>query len=105
MHSVRLTARWLLAVDELIKSITDAAPEVLFWDQLRHLILAPNSVHSVHGLKEYCPALEELTVSGNRISQLGGLPTTLRSLDIHDSMINNLTAWSRLRESAISGRF
>ncbi|KIW63642.1 hypothetical protein PV04_08628 [Phialophora macrospora] len=86
-----------LAVDELVKAITDAAPDELFWDQLRNLDLAPSSISSVHSLKEYCPALEELTMSGNKISQLGGLPTSLRVLDVRDSMVNDLTSWGNLR--------
>jgi Leucine-rich repeat (LRR) protein len=86
-----------LAVDELVKAITDAAPDELFWDQLRSLDLAPSSISSVHSLKEYCPALEELGMSGNQISQLGGLPTSLRVLDIHDSMVNDLTSWGHLQ--------
>ncbi|KAJ9602632.1 Protein nud1 [Cladophialophora chaetospira] len=86
-----------LAVDDLVKAITDAAPDELFWDQLSLLTLAPGSVSSVHSLKEYCPVLEQLTMSGNRISQVGGLPSTLRILDIHDGMINDLTAWGHLR--------
>ncbi len=86
-----------LAVDELVKAITDAVPDELFWDQLSQLNLAPSSVKSLHGLKEYCPLLEELTLSGNRVSQLGGLPKTLRILDIHDSMVNDLTSWGHLQ--------
>ncbi|ETI20731.1 hypothetical protein G647_07073 [Cladophialophora carrionii CBS 160.54] len=86
-----------LAVDELVKAITDAAPDELFWDQLRSLDLAPSSVPSVHSLKDYCPVLEELAMPGNQISQLGGLPTSLRILDIHDSMVNDLTSWGHLR--------
>lgn len=85
-----------LAVDELVKAITDAAPDELFWDQLQRLSLAPNSVSSVHSLKEYCPVLEQLAMSENRISQLEGLPSTLRILDMHSSMINDLTSWGHL---------
>ncbi|OAP64921.1 hypothetical protein AYL99_00893 [Fonsecaea erecta] len=86
-----------LVVDELIKAITDAAPDELFWDQLRRMTLAPGSVSSVHGLKDYCPNLEELDMSGNKISQLGGLPPTLRILDIQNNLVNDLTSWSHLR--------
>ncbi|EXJ55180.1 hypothetical protein A1O7_08106 [Cladophialophora yegresii CBS 114405] len=86
-----------LAVDELVKAITDAAPDELFWDQLRSLDLAPSSVSSVHSLKEYCPVLEELAMPGNPISQLGGLPTSLRVLDIHQSMVNDLSSWGHLQ--------
>ncbi|OQV04915.1 Leucine Rich repeat-containing protein [Cladophialophora immunda] len=86
-----------LVVDELIKAITDAAPDELFWDHLRQLTLAPGSVSSVHALKDYCPSLEELNMSGNKISQLGGLPPTLRMLDIQQNLVNDLTSWSHLR--------
>ena len=86
-----------LAVDELVKAITDAAPDELFWDQLSRLNLASGSVSSVHSLKEYCPVLEQLDLSRNKISQLGGLPTSLRILDIHNNMVNDLTSWSRLQ--------
>ncbi|OAL40467.1 hypothetical protein AYO20_00203 [Fonsecaea nubica] len=86
-----------LAVDELVKAITDAAPEELFWDQLRQMTLAPGSVSSVHGLKDYCPSLEELSIPGNNISQLGGLPPTLRILDMEKNLVNDLTSWSHLR--------
>ncbi|EXJ56325.1 uncharacterized protein A1O5_12592 [Cladophialophora psammophila CBS 110553] len=85
-----------LVVDELIKAITDAAPDELFWDQLHRMTLAPGSVSSVHGLKDYCPCLEELSMSGNKISQLGGLPSTLRILDIQKNLVNDLTSWSHL---------
>ncbi|KIY01790.1 uncharacterized protein Z520_01928 [Fonsecaea multimorphosa CBS 102226] len=86
-----------LVVDELIKAITDAAPDELFWDQLRRMTFAPASVSSVHGLKDYCPSLEELNMSGNKVSQLGGLPPTLRILDIQENLVNDLTSWSHLR--------
>ncbi|KIW94135.1 uncharacterized protein Z519_05451 [Cladophialophora bantiana CBS 173.52] len=86
-----------LVVDELIKAITDAAPDELFWDQLRRMTLAPDKVSSVHGLKDYCPCLEELSMSSNKISQLGGLPSTLRILDIQKNLVNDLTSWSHLQ--------
>lgn len=85
-----------LAVDQLVKAITDAVPEELYWEQLRRISLAAGSVSSVHGLKEYCPVLEELVVAGNGISQLGGLPRSLRVLDLPGNMVNDLTSWSHL---------
>jgi Leucine-rich repeat (LRR) protein len=86
-----------LAVDELVKAITDAVPDELYWEQLRRLRLAPNSIASIHSLKEYCPVLEDLSVGENQISQLGGLPTSLRVLDIHNNMLNDLTSWAHLQ--------
>ncbi|EXJ78559.1 hypothetical protein A1O1_08960 [Capronia coronata CBS 617.96] len=85
-----------LAVDELVKAITDAVPDVLYWEQLRRLTIQKGGLSSVHGLKEYCPTLEELLVCDNQLTQVGGLPETLRDLDIHSNMLNDLTSWGHL---------
>lgn len=86
-----------LAVDQLVKAITDAVQEELFWEELRRLTLGAGKVSSIHALKEYCPVLEELSVSGNSLRQLEGLPSTLRVLDIHDNMLNDMTSWVHLQ--------
>lgn len=86
-----------LAVDQLVKAITDAAPDELYWEHLRKMTIAAGAISSVHGLKEYCPALEELTMSQNQITQLGGLPRSLRILDIHNNLLNDLTSWAHLQ--------
>ncbi|KIX08371.1 uncharacterized protein Z518_03027 [Rhinocladiella mackenziei CBS 650.93] len=85
-----------LAVDELVKAITDAVPEELYWEQLHRMTIGAGSISSVHGLKDYCPALEELSAFDNKIAQLGGLPSSLRVLDIHNNMLNDLTSWGHL---------
>ncbi|EXJ84372.1 hypothetical protein A1O3_05039 [Capronia epimyces CBS 606.96] len=85
-----------LAVDELVKAITDAVPDELYWEQLRRLTLKSEGLCSVHGLKEYCPALEVLSVCGNQLTQVGGLPGSLRELDMHNNMLNDLTSWGHL---------
>ncbi|KAG9781366.1 Septation initiation network scaffold protein cdc11 [Exophiala dermatitidis] len=85
-----------LAVDELVKAITDAVPDELYWEQLHRLALKKNSVSSVHGLQEYCPVLEELSVHDNQLTQVNGLPQSLRVLDIHNNMLNDLTSWGHL---------
>lgn len=85
-----------LAVDELVKAITDAVPDELYWEQLRRLTLKTDGLTSVHGLKEYCPILEQLSVCDNQLTQAGGLPESLRELDIHNNMLNDLTSWGHL---------
>ncbi|KIW38901.1 uncharacterized protein PV06_08725 [Exophiala oligosperma] len=85
-----------LAVDQLVKAITDAVQDELFWEELRRLKLDENKISSVHALNEYCPVLEQLSVSGNQLRQLDGLPSTLRILDIHNNMLNDLGSWSHL---------
>lgn len=86
-----------LAVDELIKAITDAVPDELYWEQLRRMTFAAGSVSSTHDLKHYCPVLEELNLPDNKVAQLRGLPTSLRFLDIHNNMLNDLTSWGHLQ--------
>lgn len=85
-----------LAVDQLVRAITDAVKDELFWEELRRLKLDENKISSVHALKEYCPVLEHLSVSGNQLRQLDGLPSTLRILDIQNNMLNDLSSWNHL---------
>lgn len=85
-----------LSVDDLVKAITDAVAEELYWEKLRRLRLAPANLASAHGLKDYCPSLEELAINGNQIEHVRGLPETLRHLDIHDNLLNDLTSWASL---------
>lgn len=85
-----------LAVDQLVKAITNAAGGELFWDKLRLLDIAPGPLTSVHSLKKYCPVLEEVTISDNKIEHVTGLPKTIRTLDLHNNMLTDLTSWSHL---------
>lgn len=85
-----------LAVDELIKAITDAAGDELFWEKLRQIDIAPGKLSSVHSLKEYCPVLNEISIPDNMIEHVGGLPGSVRTLDIHNNMLNDLTSWGHL---------
>ncbi|KIV93901.1 hypothetical protein PV10_05077 [Exophiala mesophila] len=85
-----------LSVDDLVKAITDAVSDELYWETLRRLQLSPSNLSSAHGLKDYCPVLEELSISGNQIEHVRGLPESLRHLDIHNNLLNDLTSWSSL---------
>lgn len=86
-----------LAVDTLIKAITDAEPSELYWERIRSLKMVDRSLSSLHGLKDYCSSLEELSVYGNHISHLGGVPSSIRHLDIHANSLTNLTSWTHLQ--------
>ncbi|KAJ5894765.1 hypothetical protein N7495_006456 [Penicillium taxi] len=63
-----------LAIEELVKHITAAAPNVTFWDDLRRLVLRQKGLITLHKLNDFCPRLEELDVSDNEIGQLSGIP-------------------------------
>ncbi|KAL4943778.1 hypothetical protein BDV06DRAFT_129543 [Aspergillus oleicola] len=85
-----------LATEDLVKHITEAEPYEPFWEHLRRLTLRRKGLITLNKLSEFCPRLEELDVSENDISQLTGIPSTVRSLKIQDNHLSNLTAWGHL---------
>lgn len=85
-----------LSVDALVKVITDAAGDTLFWDKLRKINIAPGKLTSVHKLKEYLPRVTEVSLSENMVEHVEGLPACVRTLDIHNNMLNDLTSWNHL---------
>ena len=86
-----------LAVDALIKAITDAASGEIYWENLRTLRLEQKGLTSLHSLHEYCSGLEELSAVGNQISHLNGVPASLRVLDFRQNALTNLTSWTTLQ--------
>ncbi|KAL9113785.1 MAG: hypothetical protein Q9227_002230 [Pyrenula ochraceoflavens] len=86
-----------LAVDDLMKAITDAEPYEPYWEHLRRLKLVGKKLTTLHRLQEYCFSLEELDVSHNEIGQLSGVPHSVRMLNIQRNHLSNLTSWGSLR--------
>ncbi|KAL2830541.1 hypothetical protein BDW59DRAFT_18385 [Aspergillus cavernicola] len=85
-----------LATEDLVKHITEAEPYEPYWEHLRRLVMRRKELITLHKLCEFCPRLEELDVSENEISQLSGVPSTLRNLRIQDNRLSNITAWGHL---------
>jgi hypothetical protein len=85
-----------LATEDLIKHITDVEPYEPYWDHVRRLVLRQKGLITLHKLSDFCPRLEDLDVSDNEIGQLGGVPSTLRTLKIPRNCLSNLTSWSHL---------
>ncbi|RAL12961.1 uncharacterized protein BO97DRAFT_389431 [Aspergillus homomorphus CBS 101889] len=85
-----------LATEELIKHITEAEPWEPHWEHVRRLVLRHKGLLTLHKLCDFCPRLEDLDVCGNAIGQLSGVPSTLRTLNIQDNCLSNLTAWGHL---------
>ena len=85
-----------LAVDELMRAITDAQPDELYWEQIRQLDLHDRGLDSLHRLQEYCPTLEEISASGNRLSQLTGVPSHVRTASLQSNQLSSLTSWGHL---------
>ncbi|KAI1997828.1 Protein nud1 [Ophidiomyces ophidiicola] len=96
-HSLRqVHGTFTLAVEELIKHITDVEPYEVYWEHLRRLHLQGKKLITLLRLNKYCSRLEELDASNNNIGQLSGVPTSMRSLNISHNFLSNLTAWSHL---------
>ncbi|ERF68295.1 hypothetical protein EPUS_02751 [Endocarpon pusillum Z07020] len=86
-----------LAVDDLMKAITDAEPYELYWEHLRRLDLTEKGLTTLHSLDEYCSAAEELRVSRNELQQLSGVPATVRTLLAQSNCLSSLTSWGHLQ--------
>jgi Leucine-rich repeat (LRR) protein len=86
-----------LVRDSLIKAITDGEPSELYWDQIGVLDISMKGLISVHSLDEFCPNLVRLDVSGNAITHLNGIPSSLRGLQISKNALSSIVAWEGLR--------
>jgi protein NUD1 len=86
-----------LAVDELMRAITDAEPYELYWEHIRRLNLTDRKLTTLHRLEEYCSTLDELQISGNKIRQLSGVPLSVRTLSAHDNCLSSLTSWGHMQ--------
>lgn len=85
-----------MATESIVKSLTDAEPEELHWDQLRQLSLTDKQLTSLHGLDTFCDRLQALNISDNAISHVSGAPYTVRLLNAASNHITSLTAWQYL---------
>ncbi|PKY03363.1 hypothetical protein P168DRAFT_238753 [Aspergillus campestris IBT 28561] len=85
-----------MATEEIVKHITEAEPFEPYWEHVRRLVLRRKGLITLHKLADFCPRLEDLDVSYNDIGQLGGVPSSLRTLKMQNNCLSNLTSWSHL---------
>ncbi|KAL8672403.1 MAG: hypothetical protein Q9168_003142 [Polycauliona sp. 1 TL-2023] len=86
-----------LAVQDLVKKLTDIEPYEPYWDYIRHVILRDRGLHSLHMLDDFCGHIEDLDVSENKLSQLHGTPSSVRHLQARHNCLSSLTSWSHLQ--------
>ena len=86
----------VLAIDDMMRAITDAEPDEPYWDHLRHLDLIGRGLTALHNLDEYCQVLEKLSASKNRLRDVLGLPSSLRILTVQQNHLSSMTSWSHL---------
>ena len=89
--------RFSFAIKDLVQKITDIEPFEPYWDYLRRLDLGNRNLESLHMLDEFCGRIEELDVSNNALTQVHGVPQSLRVLSAQGNALSNLTAWGHLQ--------
>jgi hypothetical protein len=94
--SKALEDRYAQGTAELVKALQDVEPDEPYWEDLRKVDLHGKALNTLHRLDELCYQLEELDVSENCISQVGGIPYTMRRLQAQNNCLNGLTSWATL---------
>lgn len=89
--------RLSLAVQDLVKKLTDVEPYEPYWDHIRHLDLRNRNLATLHHLDEFCGHIEDLDVSDNELDQLHGAPSWIRHLNARSNSLSNITSWAHLR--------
>lgn len=85
-----------LAVQDLVKKLTDLEPYEPYWDYIRLVDLRGRNLLSLHMLDEFCGHIEDLDVSDNELNQLSGAPQAIRRLKARSNYLSNLTSWRHL---------
>ncbi|KAL6300103.1 hypothetical protein BKA93DRAFT_547950 [Sparassis latifolia] len=85
-----------VAHDRLVQVITDVQPFEPYWEELTSIDLSKKNVDSVARLKEFLPRLDSLSVNGNQLSWLSGVPGTVRSLSVASNSLTGITSFSHL---------
>ena len=85
-----------LAVQELVKRLTDLEPYEPYWDYIRHVDLSGQNLSSLHMLDDFCGHIEDCNVSDNRLNQLDGAPPSIRHLKARNNCLSDLTSWGHL---------
>jgi Leucine-rich repeat (LRR) protein len=85
-----------LSIKELVEKLTEVEPYEPFWEHMKQIDLKAKQLTNLHKLDEFCEQLEELDVSRNKISQLDGVPRTVRHLRISHNCLTDLAAWGHL---------
>ncbi|KAI4259207.1 MAG: hypothetical protein LQ352_000881 [Teloschistes flavicans] len=94
MHEVE--GHFSLAVQDLVKKLTDLEPYEPYWNYIRHVDLRNRHLHSLHMLDEFCGHIEDLDVSDNDLRQLEGAPQSIRHLKARNNCLSNLMSWGHL---------
>ncbi|KAG8981599.1 hypothetical protein FRB93_008526 [Tulasnella sp. JGI-2019a] len=82
--------------DQLVRVLTSVQPYEPYWEELKSIDLSRKGLDSLTRLKEFLPSLEKLTVEGNRLTWLSGVPSNLRGLFAANNMFTSITSYTHL---------
>ncbi|KAI5210227.1 hypothetical protein AUEXF2481DRAFT_104239 [Aureobasidium subglaciale EXF-2481] len=88
--------RYAMAVQSLVKTLTDVEPDEPYWEDIKQLNLGDRGLDSVHNLEDFCTRLEDLDLSNNNVAHLEGAPASVRKLNLRSNALSSLTAWSHM---------
>lgn len=97
LASHEVEGRLSLAVQDIVRKLTDVEPYEPYWDHIRHLDLRNRNLVTLHRLDEFCGHIEDLDVSCNELDQLHGAPSWIRHLNARSNSLSNITAWGHLQ--------
>ncbi|KAG5438531.1 hypothetical protein PCANB_002635 [Pneumocystis canis] len=85
-----------ITIQNLVTILTDIEPYEPFWEKIQHLNLSNKNLESLIGLCNFCPKLNDLDVSYNKLTFLTGCPKTIRNMNLQNNSLSSLTGFSHL---------
>ncbi|CAE6460933.1 unnamed protein product [Rhizoctonia solani] len=85
-----------VAHERLVELITDVHPYQPYWEPLSEIDLSKKGIESLARLKEFLPNLDRLSVHGNELAYLSGIPSCLRDLNAAQNQLTSMTSYSHL---------
>ncbi|KLU81705.1 leucine-rich repeat-containing protein 23 [Magnaporthiopsis poae ATCC 64411] len=81
---------------DLVSCLSEFEPFEPYWEDLTELELIDKKLTSLHKLSDFCGNIVHLDVSRNSISNLSGVPDSVRFLRASHNQLSDLTAWGGL---------
>ncbi|KAJ8097511.1 hypothetical protein POJ06DRAFT_261574 [Lipomyces tetrasporus] len=92
----QLESSFSLAVQNLVKILSDIHPFDPYWQDITILDLQDRDLETLLRLEEWCPQLLDLNVNENHLGYLTGVPETTRVLRAAHNNLSELTAFGFL---------
>ncbi|KAF8489402.1 hypothetical protein JB92DRAFT_3013454 [Gautieria morchelliformis] len=85
-----------VAHDRLVQVIEDVHPYLPHWEKLDRINLSKKGLESVARLKELLPRLDALSLDGNALLWLTGVPKMMRTLSVACNRLTAMTSFNHL---------